>query len=126
MEAIYTVPILAQKIMEEGDLLILFAGLSTTILVLVVGAIMAYKTPEMNGTFGYRTKQAMASEAKWDFAQKYSGKGLILGMVFLLLVRGIAFLTGNWDTMVEIYLNLAVALVCVPVLILTESKLKKM
>jgi uncharacterized membrane protein len=52
---------------------------------LLLGLLM-YKNPpkEINHLYGYRTRQSMSSQEKWDFAQVFAGKLMYKGGIFLL------------------------------------------
>src|SRR5688572_6398705 len=53
---------------------------------MLMGWIMLKKPPkEINGLFGYRTGSSMASQERWDFAQRYSAREFLkCGGVFTL------------------------------------------
>lgn len=61
---------------------------------LIVGAIfflaglvlLKFPPKEINFLYGYRTAQSMANQEKWDFAQKYAAKQMMIGGLFLLLL----------------------------------------
>lgn len=97
------------------------------IIFLIAGGMM-YKFPpkEINSLYGYRTRQSMSSQEKWDFAQLYSSKLMILlSSVMTALSIALSFF----------YLNPVMALVLSFVLIFavvillfyfTERKLRKL
>ena len=57
------------------------------ILFILAGAILYVFPPKkINGLYGYRTGSSMKNQQKWDFAQKYSSKIMMLtGLIFTLI-----------------------------------------
>ena len=57
------------------------------IVFILAGAIMYVFPPKkINGLYGYRTASSMKNQQKWDFAQTYSAKIMMLtGLIFTLI-----------------------------------------
>jgi uncharacterized membrane protein len=93
----------------------------------VSGFVLRYAPPKkISGIFGYRTDRSMRSQEAWDFAQRYSGKILILASgVFIALYLILTYLA-DFDTSegMFIYLPLIIASFGV-VFWLVERELKK-
>lgn len=57
-----------------------------------VGLILRYSPPKkINWFYGYRTPRAMKSQARWDFAQKFSGMEMMRWGVVNVLVAFAGF-----------------------------------
>lgn len=68
----------------------------------VVTGILLQKFPpkKINNTYGYRTPNAIKSQARWDFAQQFSAKELIglgLRMPIALVVNFFPELSPAWS-----------------------------
>lgn len=111
--------------MDEGELLVLFSGIGTNLIVLTFGLMMAFKTTEINHYYGFRTKNSLKSKENWVFAQKTSGRYIFISMIILFLIRLVLLLCNLWTLEIEIILNLSIGLICIAVLIIVENKLKK-
>jgi len=92
----------------------------------LVGSLMYQFPPQdINPLVGYRTKNSMKSQERWDFAQKYSSKLMIYlgtGLMFLSvigLVVNIDESTGGFISMGEILL------VIIILIYKTESAIKQ-
>lgn len=46
--------------------------------------VLLFPPKRINSLYGYRTRNSMASQQRWDFAQQYSSKVMILTGVFLV------------------------------------------
>src|SRR5690606_21805595 len=70
-------------ILEYCNQMLLCVG----ILFILAGAILYVFPPKkINGLYGYRTGSSMKNQQKWDFAQKYSAKIMMLtGLIFTLI-----------------------------------------
>src|SRR5690606_40964233 len=70
-------------ILEYCNQMLLCVG----IVFILVGLIMyAFPPKKINGLYGYRTQTSMQSQQKWDFAQTYSSKIMMLtGLIFTFL-----------------------------------------
>lgn len=111
--------------MDEGELLVLLSGIGTNVLVLIFGLMMMFKPPEMNHSYGYRTKNSLKSEENWIYAQKTSGRYILISMIILFLIRIVLFLLDLWSFELEVILNLSIGVICIAVLFIIENKLKK-
>lgn len=100
--------------------------ITTGPIILIVGFIMLKRPPKkINRIYGYRTKRSMKSQEQWDFAQKYSAKGLLRGGMLLTLagISGLFYSAGIIiDTIVGIGLLIAVL---VMIIVRTESELRR-
>jgi len=57
-------------------------------IVFILAGLIMYVFPpkKINGLYGYRTASSMKSQQKWDFAQTYSAKIMMLtGLIFSLI-----------------------------------------
>src|SRR5690606_36630467 len=57
-------------------------------IVFILAGVILYVFPpkKINGLYGYRTQTSMQSQKKWDFAQTYSAKIMVLtGFIFTLI-----------------------------------------
>ena len=57
-------------------------------IVFILAGVILYVFPpkKINGLYGYRTQTSMQSQKKWDFAQTYSAKIMVLtGYIFTLI-----------------------------------------
>ncbi len=70
-------------LLEYCNQMLLLVG----IIFMLAGAIMYVFPPKkINGLYGYRTQMSMQSQEKWDFAQTYSAKIMMLtGFIFTLI-----------------------------------------
>ena len=94
--------------------------------IIVVGAIMYYFPPKkINPFYGYRTYNSMQSQAKWDFAQVYMSKEMIIwGLVLVFCAVPGLFYTSN--SLLDIFVGLLYIAVCVGIpFFRTETQLKK-
>ena len=94
---------------------------------IIVGLLLRYLTPGINRFYGYRTKSSMASQANWDYSQKYSG-GLIaiFGLALLVVASTLGYadidlanITGKWTVGILILTSV------VATIMLTERAMKK-
>lgn len=73
----------------KNEALIILGGCGISIL--IVAVIMYFFPPKkINWLYGYRTTSSMSSQAKWDFAQRYSSILMIKCGIFLILFGLIA------------------------------------
>ncbi|MFW6076925.1 MAG: SdpI family protein [Hyphomicrobiales bacterium] len=107
------------------DPFFLIVGAVAMTLVIVGGVLLRFPPRQINPMFGYRTPTSMRSQARWDFAQRYSARlfvqaGLIGAAVSLVGV------VVNWSvTTAGIAATLAVvAMVGLPI-VMTEWALRK-
>ncbi len=101
------------------------------VIILVVALIAKAKpNPEINSTFGYRTKKSMSSQENWDKAQELMSKYLlIIGIVLTVvsLIAGLIIVNRFvMPTLMVAYLILTVVQVVAILLVipLVESQLK--
>ena len=67
------------------------ACMAVPVIILVVALIAKVKpNPEINSTFGYRTRKSMSSQENWDKAQELMSKYLLIIGVVLTVVSLIA------------------------------------
>lgn len=110
------------KILEITNPMLLAVGF----IFMLMGIIM-YKFPpkKINGLYGYRTASSMQSQAKWDFAQKYSAKIMSfigLGMFALSFTRTLL----PFDKDQTAIFGVAILLLSVIILlVIVEKKLKQ-
>lgn len=98
----------------------------TGVLTVIFGFIfLKYPPKRINWFYGYRTSGSMKSQKRWDFAQKYSARGMIQAG-FLMIPAG---LLGGWlplKPVVAAFLSIPVILAFYGVLIYrTEKALKE-
>ena len=70
-------------ILEYCNQMLLCVGI-----VFILAGVILYVFPpkKINGLYGYRTQTSMQSQQKWDFAQTYSAKIMMLtGLIFTLI-----------------------------------------
>lgn len=51
--------------------------------------MLIFPPKNINSLYGYRTRNAMSSQEKWEFAQKYSAKEMIRAGVLMFLTSTI-------------------------------------
>src|SRR5690606_5945628 len=79
-----------ERILEITNPMLLSVG----IIFIVCGLIMYLFPPKkINSLYGYRTAASMKSQAKWDFAQKYSAK--IMCLVGLVLIASSFYISSR-------------------------------
>ena len=70
-------------ILEYCNQMLLCVGI-----VFILAGVILYVFPpkKINGLYGYRTQTSMQNQKKWDFAQTYSAKIMMLtGFIFTLI-----------------------------------------
>jgi uncharacterized membrane protein len=91
-----------------------------------LGAIMYSAQPtEINGFIGYRTSSSMKSQERWDFAQKYSSKVMMIcGSVMIVLSMLGYFVPNDYEDkqLIGIWLLLISAITIIAV---TEIAIKR-
>lgn len=97
----------------------------TGLLTVIFGALFLKFPPKrINWFYGYRTSSSMKSQARWDFAQRHSAKGMMRVGLYMLL----AGLLGGWlpfRPVVQAFLAIPVMLVFFAVLIFSTEKALK-
>jgi uncharacterized membrane protein len=93
---------------------------------LLISIFIWVKPPKtMNSLYGYRTKNSMKSQARWDFSQKYAAKKMIVSGVlmiaFSLIGYFFTFVIPPYQLLIGI--GFLIALAIIPIL-LTEKALK--
>ncbi|WLD22799.1 SdpI family protein [Flavobacterium dauae] len=109
-------------ILEYCNQMLLCVG----ILFILAGAILYVFPPKkINGLYGYRTASSMKNQQKWDFAQTYSAKIMMLtGLIFTLIAPSKGLFKTNEST------DLAIGMFCTIVgsilmIVVVEKALKK-
>lgn len=110
-------------ILEYCNQMLLCVG----IVFILVGLIMyAFPPKKINGLYGYRTQTSMENQQKWDFAQKYSSKIMMLtGLIFTFLSPTKGLFKTNEST------DLAIGMFCTIVgsilmIVVVEKALRKL
>lgn len=109
-------------ILEYCNQMLLCVG----IVFILAGLIMyAFPPKKINGLYGYRTQTSMQSQQKWDFAQTYSAKIMMLtGLIFTLIAPSKGFFKTNESV------DLAIGMFCMIVgsilmIVVVEKALRK-
>ncbi len=92
------------------------------IIFIVAGLIMLYFPPkDINLSYGYRSKNAMKSQERWDFAQKYSAKEMIKlgGLLSCCSVFGFF---SNFDEFTNMIIGLGLLILIVVILMFRVEK----
>ena len=107
------------------DLLSLFVFLSVGVILVIVGMIFHAAPPSnINGLYGYRTPRSMRDQASWDLAQAHSAKLMIYAGIAASGI-GLAAWYTDPDLLFGCVVMIFQLLTVVPVILSTESKLKK-
>lgn len=96
-------------------------------IVFILAGIILYVFPpkKINGLYGYRTQTSMQSQEKWDFAQTYSAKIMVLtGFIFTLIAPSKGLFKTNES------IDLAIGMFCLIVgsilmIVVVEKGLRK-
>lgn len=92
------------------------------LLFLIAGLIVYFVPPKkINGLYGYRTEKSMKSQERWDFAQIFAAKKMILSGVILCIVGLLAAfvsLSENLQTVVGLSLLISS---CIYLFVSTEK-----
>ncbi len=93
--------------------------------ILFITGVVMYKFPPKNINFlyGYKTPSSMKSQERWDFAQIYSAKKLMLGGALTGLLGLINYLLNIGVT--EIFQTIVLLIVVVYIIAGTEITLKR-
>ncbi|MFC2107065.1 SdpI family protein [Bacteroidota bacterium] len=93
---------------------------------IIAGLIMIKFPPKtINNAYGYRTPRSVRSQQRWDFAQKYSSRQMIIwGFVMLIasLLSSYIHTKSGFDFLIG--LAILVIFTAIPIA-LTEKQLKK-
>lgn len=109
----------------------LVLSLLIPIVYMVIGLLFWLRPPKLiNGVMGYRTARAMKSQEAWEFANRLSGKLLlILGIVFVIISLIAGLITMNLsDDIFGIYIISLVMIQTIAiafVIVRTEKALKR-
>jgi uncharacterized membrane protein len=97
------------------------------IIYLVCGAFM-YKIPpgKINYIMGYRTRRSMKDQTSWDFAQKYSGKLMIYAGIISMAMGFSVWMLYPDDALIACIVMILQILAVIPVITVTEGKIKRM
>lgn len=111
----------------EGQLSLVLILTGLSLFFILLGFIqMKFPPKQINGSYGYRTKQSMYSDRKWHFAQQYSAKWfIVLGLAMLVCILPFFFFAIN-----PLYITISNLAIMVFFIILsvyfTEKKMKEM
>ena len=72
-----------QLISNPGTMILLSTGI---VLWIIFFLISKNQPKKINNIYGYRTKQSMKSQERWDFAQLYSTRLMIRSSILMCLV----------------------------------------
>jgi len=109
-------------ILEYCNQMLLCVGI-----VFILAGVILYVFPpkKINGLYGYRTQTSMQNQQKWDFAQTYSGKIMMLtGLIFTLIAPSKGLFKTNESV------DLAIGMLCMIVgsilmIVVVEKALRK-
>lgn len=96
-------------------------------IIFIAAGILMYVFPpkKINSFYGYRTKQSMSSQEKWDFSQKFSAK-LMMKSGGILFSIGLISLFLNVGETASIIIGLGgLFAVTINLIYATEKKLKQ-
>lgn len=89
-----------------------------SICLFILGGLLFFFPPKkINGIYGYKTASSMSSQEKWDFAQKYTGKIMIIESLIMIII---SFFIDIPEAIIFIFIIASI----VPLLIIVENKLK--
>ena len=97
-------------------------------LTLVIAGLLMTKYPPktINSLYGYRTKQSMSTQEKWDFAQVYSAKRLLISGLVMIAIGLVGLFIDMTETQAGIIGVIIVLLACFFPLIATEKALRQL
>jgi len=96
-------------------------------LVFVLVAFITLKFPpkKINMLYGYRTKSAMKSQERWNFAQRYSSK-LMLYCGFGLIILAVLGLIFNVSEGIGVLISTILMIIAIVILLVkTEKAIKQ-
>jgi len=109
-------------ILEYCNQMLLCVG----ILFILAGAILYVFPPKkINGLYGYRTGSSMENQQKWDFAQKYSAKIMMLtGLIFTFLspTKGLFKTNESTDLVIGMFVMIISSILMI---VVVEKALRK-
>lgn len=109
-------------ILEYCNQMLLLVGI---IFILAAAVMYVFPPKKINSLYGYRTASSMQNQKKWNFAQTYSAKIMMLtGVVFLLIAPTKGLFKTNETT--DLVLGLGVMIIgTVLMIVVVERALKK-
>ncbi|MDR0791476.1 MAG: SdpI family protein [Methanomassiliicoccaceae archaeon] len=113
--------------MDVLEIVYIFTVLSMGVIFTVLGWVLYKKPPsKINSVYGYRTPRSMSDQKLWDFSQRYSGK--LMAYVGIISIVASLFVWMAFPITLTVFLVMTFFPVAamLPVLLITESKMKKM
>jgi uncharacterized membrane protein len=100
-----------------------------SVIFLVAGGGLRLLPPKtINSLYGYRTRASMASQERWDFAQKHGAEAMLYAALAMMALSwpSMRFLDGiGEDSVVRVVVELALLIAaCVGMFVRTERALK--
>ena len=97
-------------------------------IVFILAGVILYVFPpkKINGLYGYRTQTSMQSQKKWDFAQTYSAKIMMLtGLIFTLIApsKGLFKTTESIDLAIGMFCMIVGSILMI---VVVEKALRKL
>lgn len=95
-------------------------------IVVIAGLLLYFFPPKkINYIYGYRTGTSMKDQARWDFAQKYAGKLMIVfGVIYSILLLFLSNFNLKEVASVIIGVVLLIA-ICAALFIMVEYQLRR-
>ncbi|MBD0831250.1 SdpI family protein [Aestuariibaculum sediminum] len=108
------------------NFIIIFTSILTGSVGLIAGAILKkYPPKDINWWYGYRTKRAMESQEKWDFAQKCGAENMIKYSLILFFTSIVGFFIDERNHLLSLGIVMFTNLLWVFLIVYkTEAKLK--
>lgn len=111
--------------MEFSNPLFLILSLSGLIFLIAGYIMLKYPPKKINNLYGYRTRQSMESQEKWDVAQLYSSREIIKQGWYAISIAVVGLFL-NPNNMLSMFLAVGIILFSIIVLFVkTEKELKK-
>ena len=113
--------------MEYSNPLFTIPIITGPLLLVIMLIVHKYPPKKINTLYGYRTKQSMSDQKKWDFAQVYSTKLMMKYSILYTLtaVFGIIFSEINLYIQLVLAIVIMIVFMFIPIMI-TEKKLKSL
>lgn len=104
-----------------------FGFLLIGVIMFVAGFVLRFIPPKnINALYGYRTSRSMRSQEAWDFAQRYSGKALLVAALAYTAVYFIIMYSAILESSEEAFFFLPLMIACFASVFWTvERKLKQ-
>lgn len=98
----------------------------TGFIFIVIGFIfLKFPPKKINSIIGYRTSNSMKSQEKWDFAQIYSSKQMIMSGIFLTLCSLLSLVI-NGDEKIGVAIGIGLLILAVGLIFIrTENAIKQ-